>query len=388
MLSLDSRLSGEQLVLRPSMIKFDGTDIRNIEICEGAWKPLPLFLNRQFIKILEDMGVDEQFFLKNQEIEVERLRSITANPVNASAFLKRQSIGEVMHLPWLINKLTALSLDFRADGFLRDVLEMGLLMELRLLKHKTRIPIEQGWHLHGIMDETGLLEEGQIFCVVNIDGTTQAIVKKRLVISRAPALHPGDIQVVEGVNVPFGSPLEKLRNCIVFSQKGQRDLPSMLSGGDLDGDRYYVIWDEDALPKVTFTPASYPRLPPIDIGRQVESKDMNNFFLDFMQTDQLGRIAVLHRILADQKDRGTLDKDCITLAEMHSTAVDYSKTGIPVSYHSLISTLPHLLISAGRHVSSTEVPPMAPGFRSPRAACTDREDKWVVVRSSRLPRPR
>jgi hypothetical protein len=339
MLSLDTLLTGEQLVLRPSMIKFDGTDTRDIEICEGAWKPLPLFLNRQFIKIMEDMGVDEQFFLKNQEKEVKRLRSITASPINASNFLKRQSIGEVMHLPWLINKLTSLNLDFRADGFLRDVLEMGLLMELRLLKHKTRIPIEQGWHLHGIMDETGILEEGQIFCVVNIDGLSQAIVQKDLIISRAPALHPGDIQLVEGINVPFGSPLQKLRNCVVFSQKGQRDLPSMLSGGDLDGDRYYIIWDEDARPKVTFTPADYPRLPPIDIGRQVMAKDMNDFFLDFMQTDQLGRIAVLHRILADQSSTGTLHQDCIKLAGMHSTAVDYSKTGIPVGFYPLPSFL-------------------------------------------------
>lgn len=332
MISLDSRLSGEQLVLRDSMIKFQGTDTKDIEICEAAWKPLPLFLNRQFIKILEDMGVDDNFFLKNQAIEVKRLRSITDNPLNASSFLKRQSIGEVMHLPWLINKLTSLDLDFRGDRFLRDVLEMALLVELRLLKHKTRIPIEKGWHLHGIMDETGILEEGQIFCVVNIDGGSHAIVKKDIIISRAPALHPGDIQLVEGVNVPYESPLQHLHNCVVFSQKGKRDLPSMLSGGDLDGDRYYVIWDEEAAPKRTFAPADYPRLPPIDIGRQVMAKDMNNFFLDFMQTDQLGRIAVLHRILADQKTAGTLDPSCITLAGMHSTAVDYSKTGIPVTY--------------------------------------------------------
>jgi hypothetical protein len=49
-----------------------------------------------------------------------------------------------------------------------------------------------------------------------------------------------------------------------------------------------------------------------------------------METDQLGRIAVGHQVLSDQRDDGTLDEDCIKLAGLHSTAVDFSKTGIPV----------------------------------------------------------
>jgi hypothetical protein len=135
---------------------------------------------------------------------------------------------------------------------------------------------------------------------------------------------------VEGVKVPSTSPLAELANCIVFSRKGSRDLPSQLSGGDLDGDRYYVIWDEACRPKRFFGPADYQRQEPLDIGRIVTAEDMTDFFIQFMETDQLGRIAVLHRVLADQEAEGTLNPNCITLAEMHSTAVDFSKTGIPV----------------------------------------------------------
>lgn len=331
MISLDSRLKGDVLVLRRSMIKFEASNKTDVEICEAAWKPLPLYLNRQLIKILEDMGTSDSFFLDLQAAELERLRMVIESPFNASTFLKRQSVGEAVHLPWLINKLYSMNLNFRQDGFLRNVLEMAFLIEIRLLKHKTRIPVEQGWHLHGIMDETGVLKEGQVYCVVkNESGTLQAITGENLIISRAPALHPGDVQLVEGVMPPQGSPLRYLYNCIVFSQKGARDLPSQLSGGDLDGDRYYLIWDKAAMPKRVFGAADYPRLDPIDIGRQVTKEDMMDFFIKFMETDQLGRIAVMHRVLADQKDKGTLDPDCITLAEMHSTAVDFSKTGIPV----------------------------------------------------------
>ncbi len=184
MISLDSRLKGDCLLLRPSMIKFQGSTWPDIEICEAAYKPLTMYLNRQFIKILEDLGVDDQFFLDLQAEEVQRLRNITDSPINASTFLKRQSIGLPIHLPWFINQLAHLGLDFRRDGFLRDVLEMALLVELRLLKHKTRIPVEKGWHLHGLMDETGFLEEGQVYCAATIDGVPMAIAKKGLIISR------------------------------------------------------------------------------------------------------------------------------------------------------------------------------------------------------------
>lgn len=95
------------------MIKFDGTNKTDIEICESAYRPFPAYLNRQFIKILEDMGVEEKFFLDLQQKEVDRLRMIVDNPANASTFLKRQSIGDAIHLPWLITKLASLKLNFR-----------------------------------------------------------------------------------------------------------------------------------------------------------------------------------------------------------------------------------------------------------------------------------
>lgn len=63
---------------------------------------------------------------------------------------------------------------------------------------------------------------------------------------------------------------------------------------------------------------------------------MTGFFIQFMENDQLGRIATLHQILADQMEHGTMDKGCIQLAEMHSTAVDFSKTGVPVSRCALL----------------------------------------------------
>jgi len=95
-------------------------------------------------------------------------------------------------------------------------------------------------------------------------------------------------------------------------------------------------------------PADYPRVKPIELDRPVTTKDMSDFFVQFMETDQLGQISTIHLQLADQNLEGVFHKDCITLAEMASTAVDFSKTGIPVSPRS-IRPVVSALKTAGRH---------------------------------------
>lgn len=47
MLSFDPCLYGSQVCFRPSMLKFESTDMMNLEICDFARKPIPLVLNRQ-----------------------------------------------------------------------------------------------------------------------------------------------------------------------------------------------------------------------------------------------------------------------------------------------------------------------------------------------------
>ncbi len=340
MLSLDTRLQGTSVFLRPSMTKFMGSNSDDLEICSAGHKPISLSLNEQFIKILEDLGVPARVFLDLQAKEINRLRLITANAFNAGQFLKTQSIGEKAHLPWFFNMLFEMKLAFQDDAFLTDVVEAAVLIQLRTLKYKARIPIQNGFTLLGVMDETGILQEGQIFCIVDDEhGGSKVLTAKDgggVVVSRSPALHPGDIQLAKAVTVPSSSPLMRHRNCICFSQKGTRDLPSMLSGGDLDGDIYSVFLDPELRPRRIYEPANYPRQKPVELSGPVKKKDMINFFVNFMETDQLGRICNVHKMLADQSDQGVTDPYCIKLAEMASTAVDYSKTGKEVR---LVSTL-------------------------------------------------
>lgn len=363
MLSLDTTLVGKQIRLRPSMIKFASQETANLEICDMAVQPIPLYTNRQLIKIMEDMGVSESWFVKLQDVALKELKYITKDSYNMANFLKAQGVASAIKLHKVLLLADRLGLDYRSDPFLRRATDAIILRELRLLKHKARMFVPLGITLFGVMDETGLLGEHEVY--VTFEKPKKNSHSKRysqppvrgaqLLVTRSPALHPGDIQKAINVIPPENHPLRSLTNCIVFSKYGggnttpehpsgkskqePRDLPSKLSGGDLDGDIFNVIWDPEVLnvnpPLKSFYPADYPRQSPVSIGRPVTQNDIADFFIDFIKTDHLGAIATRHMILADQLEHGTLEPKCIATAELHSTAVDFSKTGLPADLREL-----------------------------------------------------
>lgn len=344
MLSLDTRLQGSQIRVRPSMTKFESNEKANLEICDVA-KAMPLYLNRQMIKILEDMGVPHKWFLRLQNDALQRLRQIASSAFNMAYFLKHQAVGTSIKLHKLLLLTDRLGLDYRTEPFLRRAAEAVILRELRLLKYKARMLVPHGVTLYGVMDETGFLGPSQVYVTFEAkQGSKPQRFEKppetavHLLVTRSPALHPGDIQWACNIVPPEGHPLRDLTNCVVFSSRGRRDLPSQLSGGDLDGDIFNMIWDREVCRPVelsTFKAAEYERVPPRDIWREVESEDIASFFIDFMKTDHLGMIATRHLILADDKKLGTLDEECIAMAALHSTAVDFSKTGVPADLNEL-----------------------------------------------------
>jgi hypothetical protein len=44
---------------------------------------------------------------------------------------------------------------------------------------------------------------------------------------------------------------EKFLNCIIFPKKGKIPLTSQISGSDLDGDNFFICWDQRLVPKDT-----------------------------------------------------------------------------------------------------------------------------------------
>jgi hypothetical protein len=76
-------------------------------------------------------------------------------------------------------------------------------------------------------------------------------------------------------------------------------------------------------------PADYPKTLPFEIGREIVPDDIIDHFVDFMDNDKVGTLAMMHLQLADTKT--THSVECKKLAELCSTAVDYPKTGIKVN---------------------------------------------------------
>ena len=104
----------------------------------------------------------------------------------------------------------------------------------------------------GVLDEHGILrsENEVIVCGGAVHGA--------VLVARSPCNHPGDLQKAIALSRPaliqrlnqlgVGSLHQEsmfLDDVIVFSAVGQRPLPDMLAGGDLDGDEFYVIFDEE-----------------------------------------------------------------------------------------------------------------------------------------------
>lgn len=127
-------------------------------------------------------------------------------------------------------------------------------------------------------------------------------------IGRNPSLYPGDIRLVQAVDVPA---LHHLRDVVVFPQLGERDVPSMCSGGDLDGDDFFCIWNKELVPpECNVEPMNYMAPKPKQLDRPVEIKDVIKFFVRYMKNDALPTIAHAHLAQSDYLDRGIKDPRC------------------------------------------------------------------------------
>ena len=103
---------------------------------------------------------------------------------------------------------------------------------------------------------------------------------------------------------------------------------TFLSGGDLDGDLYFVCWNENLLPrKPNFQPMKYQASPKKEETTPITVADMTTFVISYIRCDQLGVIDNAHKALADSEKDGVESAICLQFAKLHSVAVDAPKTG-------------------------------------------------------------
>ncbi|KAI0393037.1 RNA dependent RNA polymerase-domain-containing protein [Xylariaceae sp. FL0594] len=375
------QLTFNEIRLRPSQQKFKAPST-HLEIIKPARYSVAT-LNRQTISILSCLGVPDAVFmrlLKRQLIEYEKAMVDTTTAISLLSRFVDQ------------NGVTTAMAQMVKDGFMRSnepfltcILQVWRAWSLRLLRDKARIVIEKGAFVFGCVDETktlrgyrhpkpasdsdgraepatrGVEELPQIFLQVPKPGTepgdpnNYTVIKGLCAVGRNPSLHPGDIRVVEAVDVPA---LRHLYDVVVFPATGDRDVPSMCSGGDLDGDDFFVIWDPDLIPpEHDHPPMVHSPQAPKTLERDVLVTDLIEFFVTYIKNDALSTIAHAHLAQTDQLEGGPKHPKCLDLAELHSKAVDYPKSGQPakLASHLRPSSYPHFMEKPSKTYQSKKI---------------------------------
>ena len=73
------------------------------------------------------------------------------------------------------------------------------------------------------------------------------VIKGPVLMTRSPCHKPSDIQCFKAVDRPQirANNFHDNFNVIVFSSQGTRPAFNKMSNGDLDGDTYFVCWDQE-----------------------------------------------------------------------------------------------------------------------------------------------
>ena len=184
----------------------------------------------------------------------------------------------------------------------------------------------------GTADETGSLCYGEVFVqfsvIIDRPQAETKILEGPVVIAKNPCFHPGDMRKFQAVNKPQ---LKHMIDCVVFPTQGSRPHPDEMSGSDLDGDMYFVCWHDCLLPPgENKDPMNYEPKPKQLVSGPVTETDMIEFIGSYIAGDTLGVIANSHLAQADGQEHGIFSEQCLSLAQMHSDAVDFPKTGFSV----------------------------------------------------------
>jgi RNA-dependent RNA polymerase len=188
------------------------------------------YLNREVITLLSTLGVGDHIFQRKQKEAIAQLNAILTDPSSAQEALELMAPGESTNV---LKEMLACGYKPGAEPFLAMMLQTFCASKLLDLRTRARIFIPKGRAMMGCLDETRTLGYGQAFVQYSSARHGQfrdhsrggeavrntQILKGKLIVAKNPCLHPGDVRVLEAVNVPA---LHHMVDCIVFPQKGKR----------------------------------------------------------------------------------------------------------------------------------------------------------------------
>ncbi|GMT01365.1 hypothetical protein PENTCL1PPCAC_23539 [Pristionchus entomophagus] len=341
----------KKMLVRPSMIKFEVMDQRDakLEIVKLS-KSAVTYLNRPFINILcqaSDIQSDECHMRIKGRIK-ELLHSQLRESIQA-LYVERKALEAIreMSFPLLMEVFTLTSdLLLTNEPFFASLLRVNIkyVIQKQLSRMKIRIPTSSGRSMFGVVDYSGLLQYGQIFCQytgsVSKFGQRQAgnrrgiILTDRILITKNPCISSGDVRMFEAVDIPA---LRHLVDVVVFPMHGPRPHPDEMAGSDLDGDEYLVIWDEELFLERSEEASIFPVVE--DKEKWAIPKTVNggvdwmkceerkaDFFSESIVNGNPGMLSNAHLVVSDLY--GINSKPSKSLAMKVTQTLDYQKSGV------------------------------------------------------------
>lgn len=319
-----------KILFRKSQEKFDSHDFELNIVSWAINVTPPANLNSEIIMVLDGIANGNEvrnYFIKLFEDHFSEMEKCFTDPKKALAkFANTDTLNEFTHKYKMIllacRKDLIQELDPKQYKIISDILIEQNLYKI-ITKRNINIQLEKSAYFIGVIDETGELEEDEVYVafynrlqnIEYLDGINVAICKM-------PCYSVTEIRKVRTKKV---DKLSHLVNCVVFSKKGTRPLTNILSGGDLDGDLYFVTWNDhltnfENSKKEFFYPedkSEDSNKQKIDINKIDHlHKELINVFVDqVLDENSLGLWHYALVCLYDRNRKNMLDKkylNCVT----------------------------------------------------------------------------
>lgn len=225
------RNSFRKLSLRGSMLKFESKN-RMLNITKWS-DALPCYLNREIVILLSTLGVEDKAFEDLLDNHLRLLGKMLTTNEAALDVLESMGGSEVKKI---LMRMLRQGYAPNSEPYLSMMLQSHFENQLSDLRSRCRIFVPKGRILVGCLDETGILKYGQVYARITmtkaelqngpqnffqkVDETT-SVVRGKVIVTKNPCLHPGDVRVLEAV---YEVTLEEKTwvDCIIFPQKGER----------------------------------------------------------------------------------------------------------------------------------------------------------------------
>lgn len=370
-------LNGEDWIeTYPSQRKWEcdisDPDHRTLEVRSHASELRSARLNLQFLPVLEDRSRDKAAFRtavgdllgENLQTELGGLRVALNRPIQHRQWVHENSTNRdarIRHgqVPFLggipdkdeetMNMMLDHGFDPKKQKYLQDLAWDLQKKKCETLKDKLNITVGRSAYAYMVVDFWGLLKEDEVHICFSskfqVDDSADTLLDGiDLLVARSPAHYISDIQKVKAV---FKPALKDLKDVIVFPRKGSVALADKLSGGDYDGDKAWICWDQAIVKDFVSSPV--PKAPDLfEMGYLGKIKDkMDDLvkehgletatselielsFLFNMRQNYLGICTNFKEKLC-YKRRNVHDQCAVLLSTLLSNLVDQSKQGIEFS---------------------------------------------------------